>query len=325
MANPIPSAVHIDVPLTNLAIGIFQDPANFLGTVFPLAPVDKQSNKYWVWDRGDVLRDNLQVRQPGTESAGTEFNVSSSSYYCDVFALHMDLDDQTAANADFDVEARIVRTLTANLQQHIEQQQIAQLLASGKWGTDQTGTNSLSPGANQYTQFDFTGADPGLIIDQLNDTILADTGRRGNTLVLGATAWTKLKRSAAIKDQMKYTTAAVPTEAVVASVLGVDRVIVARGIKATSAKGQTLTTGMTFGAKTGWLGYVEPNASMETASSAFIPVWTGLDGASFGAAAPNIYRIEIPEKRVVRYELQIAYDMVITSTLLGKFLASAVS
>ena len=125
MANPTASAVHIDRTLTDYAIGIFQDPANLLGHVFPTLPVDKQSDKYWVWDREDYLRDGLQVRPPLTESAGTEFNVSTSSYYCDVFALHIDRPDQVAANADFDYDARVVRTLTANAMQHMEQQQIA--------------------------------------------------------------------------------------------------------------------------------------------------------------------------------------------------------
>lgn len=324
MANPTASAVHIDVPLTNLAIGIFQEPSNFMGQVFPLVPVEKQSDKYWVWNREDFLRDNFQARPSATESAGTEWSVSSTSYYADTFALHIDLPDQVAANADFDQESRIVRVLTENLRQHIEQQTISQLIASGKWGTDQAGVAS-GAGANQFLQFDATGADIGASIDALADVILADTGKRPNTLVLGATAWTKAKRSAAVKDQIKYTSAMTPTESVVASMVGVDRIIVARSIKATNAKGQALTTGFNFGAKNGWLGYVEPNPTMEAASAAYIFTWTGLDGASFGVAAPNIYRFDIPEKRVVRFEIQIAYDMVITSTALGKFLSGAVS
>jgi hypothetical protein len=325
MANPTAQAVHIDQTLTNYAVGIFQDPANLMGAVFPMIPVDKQSNKYLVWDRGDALRDNLQIRPPATESAGTEFNVSTDNYYADVFALHIDKPDQVAANADFDYDARVTATLVGNLQQHLEQQQIAQLISSGKWGTDQAGVASLSPTANQVTQFNFAGADPGKTIDTLNDGILGTMGRRGNTLVLGSTAYTELKRSVAVKDQLKYTQSATPTEADVAKYLGVDRLIVARGIKATSNKGQTLTTGFTFGAKDGWLGYIDPSMDMETATAASIFVWTGLDGSTLDVASPNIYQFAINEKRVIRYEIQIAYDMKIQSTALGKFLLGIVA
>jgi hypothetical protein len=325
MANPTASSVHIDKTLTNYATGIFQDPANLVGQVFPMIPVDKQSDKYWVWNREDYLRDGLQIRPPRTESAGGEFSVSTTSYYADVYAYHIDKGDQEAANADFDYDARITRILTANVQQHFEQQQIAQLLATGKWGTDQAGVASLSPTTNQFTQFDFTGADPAQSVDALSDLMITDTGRRPNVMVIGVTAWSKLKRSTAVKDQIKYTTANTATEQVIANLMGLDRIIVARGIKATNNKGQTLTTGLTFGAKTAWLGYVEPNPSLETASSASIFVWTGLDGAMLNTASPLIYRFEIPEKRVIRYEVQIAYDMVVNSTSLGKFMSAVVS
>lgn len=324
MANPTAKAVHIDVPLTNYAIGIFQDTANYTGPIVPVVGVEKQSDKYRIWDREALLRNDFQRRAPGTESAGTEWALSDSSYYCDVFALHYDLDDQKAANADFDIESRIVRTLTEQLRQHIENTVFTEIFATGKWGTDQTGV-AAAPAANQFWQFDHASGDVGSTVDTLSDAILKDMGKKANTVIFGATTWSKVKRSAVVKDQIKYTSAMVPTESVVASMLGVDRVYVARAIKATNDRGQTLATDFHFGAKTAWVGYLESAPSLEVATAAHVFAWTGLDGANFGAAGPNIYRFEIPEKRVVRYEVQIAYDTKIVSTSLGKFLTAAVS
>lgn len=321
MGNPLPSAVHIDEALTNYAVGLMNDPSNYIGsTVFPFTPVDNKSDKYWVFEPGDYLRDGFQVRPPGTESAGIEWSVSSSSYLCEVYAAHINESDQLVANADFSTETAIVDVLIENWRQHVEQQVFTQLIASGKWGTNQTGVAS-SPSTNQFLQFTATNADPVATFDTLNDTILAATGKRGNTVIFGMEAWRAFKRNAAVMDQIKYTSGANITTQIAASLLDVDRVLVARGIKATSVKGQSLTKGAIFD-DAAWIGRVEMAPSMKSATAAKIFAWTGLDNSPFGAAAPNVYKFEIPERRSFRYEMQFAYDMVITSTSLGKFLTA---
>jgi len=321
MANPLPSAVHIDEALTNYAVGLMNDPSNYIGsTIFPIIPVSKQTDKYWIWEPGDYLRDGFQVRPPGTESAGIEWSISNTSYECNVYAAHIDESDQLVANADFNTEAAIVDVLIENWRQHVEQQVFTQIIASGLWGTNQTGVAS-SATTNQFLQFTASGSDPMATVDFYNDAILAATGKRGNTVVFGMEAWRAFKRNGAVIDQLKYTDGRVITTAMAAALLEVDRVLVARGIKATSVKGQTLTKGVIFDDAM-WIGRVEPAAGMKTATAAKIFAWTGLDNSPFGAAAPNVYRIEMPHLRSVRYEMQFAYDMVITSTALGKFLTA---
>lgn len=321
MANPLPSAVHIDEALTNYAVGLMNDPSNYIGsTIFPIIPVDNKTDKYWIWEPGDYLRDGFKVRPPGTESAGIEWSISNTSFECEVYAAHIDENDQVAANADFDTEAAIVDVLIENWRQHVEQQVFSQIIASGLWGTNQTGVAG-TPTTNQFKQFTASGSDPMAIVDAYNDTILADTGKRGNTVAFGIEAWRAFKRNPAVLDQLKYTSSANVTTGMAASLLEVDRVLVARGIKATSVKGQALTKAAIFDDAM-WIGRVEAAAGMKTATAAKIFAWTGLDNSPFGAAAPNVYKIELPNLRSVRYEMQFAYDMVITSTSLGKYLTA---
>src|SRR5437660_1463098 len=101
MPQPVASDVHISTALTNVAIAYIQDAANYVaGQVFPVVPVQKQSDVYWKFSKDDFLRDEAKQRADATESAGVGFNLSTGTYTATVYGLHKDLGDQVRANAD---------------------------------------------------------------------------------------------------------------------------------------------------------------------------------------------------------------------------------
>jgi len=52
-----PSQVHIDQPLTNLTLAYVQSQENFIADkVFPLVGVERQSDKYYIYDRDNMNR-----------------------------------------------------------------------------------------------------------------------------------------------------------------------------------------------------------------------------------------------------------------------------
>ena len=70
MPQPTLGDVHVNRPLTNLSIGFVQDQSDFVaGQVFPSIPVNNRSDVYFVYNRGDFLRNNMQKRAPGTPAA----------------------------------------------------------------------------------------------------------------------------------------------------------------------------------------------------------------------------------------------------------------
>ena len=100
---PLPQAanLHIDTFLTQLSVGYMQEPGNFVADrTFPNVPSPKQSNKIAIYSQADLYRDQMDLRTAGTESAGGGYRVSNDSFFCDVFASHIDVDDQTVAAAD---------------------------------------------------------------------------------------------------------------------------------------------------------------------------------------------------------------------------------
>ena len=65
MAQPTPSDVHVDAILTNISVAYIQDQNYFIANkVFPSIPVEKQSDKYFKYTKGDWFRDEAAVRAP---------------------------------------------------------------------------------------------------------------------------------------------------------------------------------------------------------------------------------------------------------------------
>ena len=85
-----PSQVHIDVPLTNLTIAYAQDMTNFIADkVFGTVSVDKQSDKYYIYDREGLRHGDVKVLAPRTEVNRVGMSISNDSYFADVRGLGM--------------------------------------------------------------------------------------------------------------------------------------------------------------------------------------------------------------------------------------------
>jgi hypothetical protein len=71
-AQPTLSQVHVAAPLTNIAVAYMQDDNNYIADkIFPIVPVEFQSDLYYKWSKDDFFRDEAQQRADGQESAGS--------------------------------------------------------------------------------------------------------------------------------------------------------------------------------------------------------------------------------------------------------------
>ena len=183
MPQPSRSDVHVNRPLTNISIAFSQAASHFVASrVFPVVPVAKQSDLYFSYDRGDWFRTDSQKRAPGTESAGSGFNLSTDSYSCDVWALHKNIDDQTRANQDdpLNLDRDAAEWLTQQQLLRREKEWASAFFASGLWTGSSTG-GDITPG----TLWDATNSDPVADVDAEACAMLEKTGRMPNKLVVG--------------------------------------------------------------------------------------------------------------------------------------------
>ena len=141
-------------------------------------------------------------------------------------------------------------------------------------------------------------------------------------MVLGYDAFRQLRHHPEVVDRVKYTTANTPTEATLASLFGVDRILVARAIQNSGAEGAADSFDLLHG-KNAALYYVAPSPGVLTPSAGYQFTWTGVsDGLGQNV---GISRFRIPELRCDRIEAQQAWDYRVVGSDLGYFFSSCVA
>ena len=143
MYTPTPGDVHVNTPLTQISIAYLQNQDQFVAAqMCPVIPVTKQSDRYYVYNRGDFFRDQMQKRAPGTPAASVGYRLDNTpTYFADVWAEAKPIPDQLRGNADAVLNMDRDATEFLSQQALIRREKIfaANLFATGKWGTDMTG------------------------------------------------------------------------------------------------------------------------------------------------------------------------------------------
>lgn len=332
MATPLPGDVHVNRPLTNILVGYMQNAAGFVADrVFPTVPVLKQSDRYFVYNRGDFYRDTMAKRAPGTESAGDGFKVDNTpSYFCDKWALHKDIDDDLRANADdpLNLDRDTTLFLAQKAMLNREASFVTNYFSTGVWTgatSDITGV-SASPDTHQAIQWsDQTNSTPIEDVTTWATTVQGNTGYRPNKMVLGRQVWDKLKNHPDIVARIQYsssnTNPAIVTKQAVAALFELDEILVMEAVKNTAAENATDSVSFVAG-KNALLVYAAPSPSIMQPSAGYTFSWTGLLGA--GAMGGRTKTIRMDWLNSDRVEVEQAYAQKVVAADLGVFFSNIV-
>ncbi|NPV72076.1 MAG: hypothetical protein HPY55_15835 [Firmicutes bacterium] len=325
MPNPTASDVHVNTPLTNISVAYIQRAERFIADkVFPIVPVEKQSDRYFRYDKSDWHRIQAAKRAPGTESAGGGWRIDNTpTYFCDVYAVHKDIDDQTRQNAQkpIDMDRDATEWTTQQLMLLREKIWAENYMKSGIWGTELTGV-AATPGAGQFLQWDQANSTPIEDVENARMAIAQQTGYVPNVLVLGPHVFSALKNHPSILDRVKYTQRAVITTDILAGLFEVDKVLVPMAVIETAAEGAPSNMQFIF-PKAALLCYAEPNPGILKPSAGYIFAWTGLFGA--GAYGNRIKRFRMEHLASDRIEGEMAFDARQVAPDLGAYFANAVA
>jgi hypothetical protein len=298
---------------------------NFIADkVFPIIPVDKKSDKYFVYTKNDWFRDEAQRRADATESAGSGYNLTTGTYNADVWAFHKDVGDQTLANADAPLNPlrEAAEFVTHRLLLRRELQFVTDFFTTGVWADDVTGVSG-TPSTNEVKQWsDYTSSDPINDIEAAKSEILGNTGMEANTLVLGYEVFRQLKNHPDLVDRIKYTSSQTITTDMLAAMFDIPRVMIAKAVKATNNEGASEAYGFAFG-KGALLCHVAPNPGVMTPSAGYQFSWTGVSqglGANIGTSS---FRME--SIKADRVEAEMAFDNKVIGSDLGYFWTSIVA
>lgn len=328
-ASPAPGDVHVNRPLTNIAIAYMQDQEGYVADrIFPNIPVTHQSDAYFTFNRGDWNRDDVKERAPGTESAGTTFEIGEDAYYAKVKALHYDIADQMLANQDSPLNLDRQATLFVMQKQllHREVSWANAYFSAGKWAYELDG---VSTGATAIASRDPTADANNNILhwSDASSTPIEDlrwamtymhqrTGFRPNKLTLGRPVFDILVDHPAIvarMDRGQTSGAAKANRAILASLLELDEVLVMDAIVNTAKQGSAEANSF-IGGKHALLTYSPSAPGLMIPSAGYTFSWTGFLGASDrGVRVKRFYMDHLESTRVEAQQAfaqkQVAADL----------------
>lgn len=287
MPSPTYTDVHVNAPLTNVSVAYLQDENDYIADkVFPVIPVQKASNIFFVYKRGDFLRDEAQIRLDGTESAGTGYNLNQQTYTCVTYSLHVDIGPMVRSNSDTPLDADTDATLflTQRLAISRERAFLGKYFTTSTW-TGSTSGGDITPG----TLWDAANSTPIEDIEKQQFNVKSTTSVWPNRLVLGPSVYKALKNHDEFLQRIKYTERGVVTTDVMASILappnqpeaadgGAFKILVAQSVYNSAAEGATDSVQFAATTQDALLCYAAPNPGIRVPSAGYIFTWTPIAG-----------------------------------------------
>jgi len=290
----MPLATQFSTTLTNVGLKYMQDPKAFkAGKIFPLCPVTLQSSTFPTWDKSYWLKNEAAERMPGTESEGSPQGRGTDSYVCKDISFHEDVPREYVANdpAPLNPQKAATRRVTHKIALYDEVAYVSNFFKTGVWGTDAAAPNPKWDAANSVPLED---------IDGFKRTMASATGFSPNKAVMSQKVFDVLKRHPTIKGTLFSSGSTVPTaqitEAMLASILELDEIIVLRAIVDTANYGAAASIGYIAGDKFQLL-HCAANPSLEDPSAGYNFGWTGYGTAGYGVETwyredPKAWRVE---------------------------------
>lgn len=319
--------VHVDRPLTQISIAYLQDADAFIADrVFPVINVKSQSDLYYLFDRGDFFRDEMELNAPGAVAAEANYKISTSSYRCDVWKLAKALADQVRANYDSPLQADREMTEFLTLKGLIRKEKLwaSRYFAATLWTGDQTGVAG-APGANQFQQWDNAASTPIEDIRKGRRTVQERTGYKPNKLILGREVYDALLDHPDIVgrlDRGQTSGPAIVMRQNLAALFELEEVLVMDGIENTAAEG--VADALSFiGGKSALLAYSAPAPGLMVPSAGYTFAWTGLLGS--GALGTRIRKMRDERAEADRLEITMSFDQKLISADLAQFFITAVA
>lgn len=293
MAVIMPAAkdLHVNKMLTGVSVA-YRNPSYIADLIFPIVLVDKQSDIIPEYDKSHWFRDLAgRIGETGLAPEAGYKVTTTATYYCDRWGLKRLVSDDQRANEDnpFNSDRDAVEYVTDKLLQRREVAFVTDFWTTSVWGG---GSNDVTGGSTVTKWSDFGASDPIVDIRTYKRTIRRNIGRDANTLVLGDLTFDKLLDHPDVLDRIKYTERGIASEALLATLFGVDRVLVGKSVRTDDEEGLaeasvTLTANWDDDAL---LLYVPARPSILTPSAGYTFVWRTSPNAGSGPQWIRKYR-----------------------------------
>jgi hypothetical protein len=294
---PEVSQVHIDVALTNVSVA-YRNTDYIADAVAPPIAVRKQSDKYFIYDpQREYLRATPDARSPGAEASEVDFQLSTDSYFCEDHALEAAIPDEERENADPPLQPDIDRAEMLADKIALNREIALETLLSTSTAINGTSLDPVDWWSNPES-------DPLTQLREARQNVFAVAQRRPNVAIMPYAIFDALRHHPKIVDRIKYTTAGVVGEQLLAQLLDLDRVLVPRSFKNVARRGQAPVCVPVWGNAV-WLLYVPPRPALKQVTAVATFVWSGAMGSVDGWV---VERWREPRRKADMIRVQRYYD-----------------
>ncbi len=221
MAQPTLKDVHVDAAMTKLSLA-YRNRGYVAERVFPQVPVQKQSDRYYIFSKGAWFRDEAGVRAPSSRAPRGGYAVSTDTYFANEWAFAKEVPDELRENADAplnpDQEAVEFATEKVLLR---KERLVAGIVLGSAWSTSEDAEGLWAAGTGNTFISD---------VERAIDSVRKTTGRRPNVMVMDAGTLKEVKQEATVLDRIKYTERGIVTPDLIAAMFDLEEVLVGEAI-----------------------------------------------------------------------------------------------
>jgi hypothetical protein len=317
----------VDSILTGYSAGWIQEQSNFAFLkAFPVLPVERQSDAYYVWDQADLMRTDAKLRNPGEYAPLKSTRLSSDTYRAELYHISKAVDDTNKKNfGELDLNKAAARACLQDMMMRLEMNFAAKYMAASVWSTEWTGVNSGMTG-DQFLRFNDAASTP---ITAFRSVIGAAEDKAGLPMthaIMGRQVFDAIRNNAQVLDRIKYTQTGVVTEDVLAALLGLKKVIVSKASRNTANEGLAGAYSPIVG-KSALVYHLDDEgivSGQDRANAGTVFACNGiLEGMNEYGVAMFTHRDSRAHSDFV--EAWGAHDFKVTGATLGGFLATAVA
>jgi hypothetical protein len=299
-----------DVQLTNISIG-YRNAQYIADQICPPVGVQMQSGLVPEYNQSNWFRAQAEKRAPGTKSQRGGFSLKATNkYFCDEYGFGFEIYDQTRRNsvAPWDLDRDGTEFVTDQMQLAREINFGTNMFAQGVWGTDKVGSVD-------FQKFDDYGAStPLLALSQYSDAVEGKIAVEPNVHVYGKQVFTSLRWHPNVVDNIKYTQIGVVTEELLASILGIKKLLVGRAIYTDDPEGtdEDAVTYKRVWGKRILMVFVTDRPSLMRPSAAYTMVWSDKEAGMTPNQPQYIVRMRDDERKTDIIEGTTFFDQKVT-------------
>ena len=239
--------------LTNLSVAQFQPDDWFVSPfIFPIVPVAQSTGQYFIFDKGDLARDNVGRKPVMGKVMPMVFGSKTDTYVCEVDQVIIGIDrigsldlERAGVAGLHDPRRAKVRLATEQMKLHLDRVQADQFFNENAWSNVFEGkaSPSKSAGSTEFHYFNDANFDPVEFFGHRRVDMMRVGRRAPNVLALGVDAYEALKVNPNVLERVKYS-GSTPNPAtvnanVLAQLLEVERVVVLNSTYNAAGLGKT--------------------------------------------------------------------------------------